>query len=185
MNIRRFSISTRIVVILMLIGTGVFVAIHANTPASESKSSDTEKNWNIISWLTPQTAPTYMFLIALAIFLFKYPSKDDVKSMKDDLQGNIKSLKDDLEGDIKSMEDDLQGNIKSLKDDLEGDIESLKTDIENDIKNNREELQRVRKADTDHLNFHLYTKQDSPNQQKGESLDEHINNTRPSSAQED
>ena len=90
MNIRRFIMSTRIIVLLMLIGTGVFVAIYANTPTSESTSSGTEKNMNIISWLTPQTVPTYMFLIALAIFLFKYPSKDDVKSMKDDLKGGYK-----------------------------------------------------------------------------------------------
>lgn len=160
MNIRGFSISTRIVVLLMLIGTGVFVAYHADTPTPDSTSSDTGKDVNLSSWFTPQTTPIYMFLIALAIFLFKYASKEEVKSMKEDLQGSIKSLKNDLEGDIESLKSDIKDDISRID-------------------------RRLDTSDQNHLR-HIEYHPPSPDSQKGEDTeDEHRARTRPGTPQGD
>ena len=139
MNTRHFSIATCIVVILLLMGSGVFVVFHANTPVPESTSSGTEKNANLSRWLTPQTLNTLLLLIGLATILFMFPRKGDI----DTLKGNIDTLKEDVEKDI-----------DSLKNDIEKDIDSLKNHIEKDINHNHEGLTEVRQYLTNHLENH-------------------------------
>ena len=112
MNTRRFSIATCLVVILLLIGSGVFFVYHANTATPESVSSSKEPSVNPNIWATPQVvsallqgiAQGVLFIIAVLLFLWKVPSKDDVNSVKN----YVDSVKTEITNNTNKISDDVR-----------------------------------------------------------------------------
>ena len=194
MNIRRFGIFFCIAVIMLLMVLVIFVVHQAISSAPEPVSSSKETNGNTNNWFTPQLAihacvallQLTVVLITVIAFLWKVPSREDLKLLKTDIENNIASLKSDIEGDITSLKSDTEGDIKTLKSDSEGDIKTLKSDIEDDIGVIRGHLDESRQEHSDHVKYHLSVLQDSAASQRGGSIDDdHRERTRPSPPQGD
>ena len=118
MNTRRFSIATCIVVILLLIGSGVFFVYHANTATPESVSSSKQQSANPNIWITPQAVSAFLpgiiqvvlFIIAVLLFLWKVPSKDDVKSLKTDIKQDISRIEAEVKENRQNFTNHLENH---------------------------------------------------------------------------
>ncbi|MGC8719377.1 MAG: hypothetical protein ACP5TY_05145 [Thermodesulforhabdaceae bacterium] len=63
-----------------------------------------------------------------------------IESSRADLEGKISNLKVDFEGKISNLKVDFEGKISTLKADLEGKISALKADLEGKISSLRMEF---------------------------------------------